>query len=145
MCQYAFLSCNPIGDPGEIRNGWQEKDGKRAFVLQNTRRQLPVQPTEDEINALWHELEKVAPELDGIVIYLSKEGSRERALELAKAMKDKNVVFVLCSCAVRENGKLLRDAGFTEENCQWRPSECGGESKMKALLDQFLILGSILF
>lgn len=159
MKSVAFLTYNTVGD-GQVGNGWHGSNGRRAFLLQNTRgkrwgaRRDPNVPSgsmrttdeyadrvRDEIGELWTLLEGQIAELDHVVIYVGANGS-ERAIGLASRLPADKVTFVGCDCNLPYKEMLVRAAGMTRSRrilC-----ECGGHRTMGRMFETFMDSGSLL-
>ena len=154
MRSIAFVSYNPIGDTPE--SGWQEKEGRRALVLQNSKGhpwemdKLSAQVewrfgsgnpyVKAEIDELWAALIKVLPELDQVVIYLGAGGS-EHAVELASHISPEKITFVACNCDIHEKRTLIDH--FALGSVNQIKCECGGKRTMGELLSRFLVTGQL--
>lgn len=157
MQSVAFVTYNTVGD--NLSSGWHASNGRRAFVLQNTKGQRwgaridPDVPAgdlrqtkecadrvADEIGSLWRELQRALPELDHIVVYVGSRGS-ERAIALAAQLPASKVTFVGCECGLFQKEVLIRAAGMAE----WRLvlCECGGHRTMERLFQRFMNTGEL--
>lgn len=142
----AFLTYNTVGQG--LSNGWHEgPDGRRAFVLQNTRgltwfatRISESSRVRDEIADLWTKVLENLSDLDQIVVYVGDSGS-ERAIELAATLPASKVTFVLCDCNWSSKTGRIKSAGLadaTQVDC-----ECGGHRTMRKLLNNFMQSGEL--
>lgn len=157
MQSVAFVTYNTVGD--NLSSGWHASNGRRAFLLQNTKGQrwaarsnpdVPAGDTRteketadrvaDEISILWGELQTALPELDHVVVYVGARGS-ERAIALAVQLPASKVTFVGCECGLFQKEVLIRAAGMAE----WRLvlCECGGHQTMERLFQRFMETGDL--
>jgi hypothetical protein len=71
----AFVTYNQIGRDANLQDGWHERNGRCAFVLQNTKgeggyrngRPIGTERRQEEIGLLWGKLRDVLPQLDHVV------------------------------------------------------------------------------
>lgn len=143
----AFLTYNTVGEG--LSSGWHEgPDGRRAFVLQNTKgsQWLVTKLSEsnlvrDQIGMLWSNLQESLPNLDHVVVYVGDSGS-ERFIELATQLPAAKVTFVLCDCNLSYKTRAIRNSGLGEAR-QVR-CECGGHRTMRRLYNNFMQYSELL-
>ena len=144
----AFLTYNQIGREGNVRDGWHEANGRRAFVLQNTKGEgsyrnggpIGTARREEEVGELWAKVQEVLPELDHVVVYVGTDGS-EQAIALARQLPASKVTFVACDCNLLFKEMLIQAMGLKEAGrvlC-----ECGGHRTMEFLFRNFLSTGTL--
>ena len=156
LTKVAFLTYNTVGDPGEVANGWHERNGRRALVLQGPTNQWHLMrliagstvgssskvdlAVAGQIDNLWDSLLKALPELDHVVIYVGIGGAN-RAIELAAQLPPEKVTFLFCSC-----GRNSKIALMNEKVPGARLMEttfCGGCMQMLGLFTSFLENGDL--
>ena len=146
MKSVAFVTYNAVGN--NTPNGWMDGlDGRRAFVLQNTKgegslkgKPIGEQNRREQLEQFWKELQLVLPELDQIVVYVGVAGS-ERAFALASELPPSKITFVSCTCSIREKERMLEEGGLTDVGrviC-----ECGGHHTLAKMFDQFMFEGTL--
>ncbi len=140
----AFITYNTLDG---ITTGWHEREGRRAFVMQNTKgrgairegnRTMTVAELSAEIERQWGELQKHLPEIDHAYVYVGAEGS-ERAIELASKLKPEQVTFIGCRCGLAHKEALVQAAGM--DRSRRILCECGGHSTMFAMIVSYLRTG----
>jgi len=145
----AFVTYNQIGRDANLQDGWHERNGRRAFVLQNTKgeggyrngRPIGTERRQEEVGLLWGKLRDVLPELDHVVVYVGTGGS-ERAIALAAQLPASKVTFVACDCNLSHKEMLIQQSGLNEAGrvlC-----ECGGHGMMEFLFRNFLEVGELM-
>lgn len=158
MHSVAFITYNTVGD-GQVGNGWHGLNGRRAFLLQNTRAQRwgarrdPNTPSGDdrttdefadrvrrEIEAIWSLLEDQITEIDHVVVYVGASGS-ERAIALAARIPADRITFVGCECGLPFKEILIQAAGLT--GVRRILCECGGHRTMRRLFETFMATGEL--
>jgi len=158
MNSCAFVTYNTVGDG--LSNGWHESNGRRAFLLQNSRgqrwgaRREPDTPSgdnrgtdefadrvRDEIGNLWSELQEALLGIDHVVVYVGSRGS-ERAIALAAQLPASKVTFVGCDCGLSYKEVLVQAAGLGE--ARRLLCECGGHRTMEELFERFMATGALL-
>ncbi|MSR78912.1 MAG: hypothetical protein EXS59_02080 [Candidatus Taylorbacteria bacterium] len=143
----AFLTYNTVNE--SLSNGWQEgPDGRRAFVLQNTKGDGTLKTGEigatnrvEQISTLWTQLQEVLNRLDHIVVYVGARGS-EPAITLAAKLPASKITFVACDCNLPMKELLIQSMGLREVGrllC-----ECGGHRTMQGLYNSFMQSGELL-
>ncbi len=156
MNSVAFVTYNSVGD--NLSSGWHDRDGRRAFVLQNSRgerwavdkfyqadpdgykRSEHADHVRDEIGMLWGKLQDALLDLDHVVVYVGSRGS-ERAIALAAQLPSSKVTFVGCDCGILQKEAMIQAAGLHEAGrvlC-----ECGGHRTMKRLFERFIATGEL--
>lgn len=147
MNNVAFVTYNTVGRG--LPSGWHGTDGRQAFVLQNTKgRRWAVTPhtgihadlVVNEIDDLWGELQKIAPDLDHIVIYVGASGS-EHAIELAAKLPASKVTFVACPCGFAQKASMAR--AVVGQTARVLTCECGGHQTMESLFEYFMASGKL--
>jgi hypothetical protein len=122
--------------------GWQEKEGRRLFVVHNGRsgRDDKAKLGNDVQHRLWQQLEPVLGQLDQVVVYLGSQGCLAFVEKLA-AVPAAKLVFVTCGCLLEEKVAILRTNGFGP--CPRLPCECGGHRTLARLARNFLEHGAL--
>ena len=134
----AFLTYNKIGQDSNLQDGWHESNGRRAFVLQNTKGDgsyrnggpIGTERRREEAGLLWAKVREVLPQLDHVVVYVGTGGS-EQAITLAAQLPASKVTFVACDCNLFHKEMLIQQSGLSEAGrvlC-----ECGGHRAMEVL------------
>lgn len=139
----AFLTYNKIGRYDELPNGWHERNGRRAYVLQNTRgeggyrtgKPIGEDRKRAEIESHFAELDRLLFDFDWFVIYVGICES-ERAIELAMKLPAERVIFVCCYCGLDEKKDAMARCGLAKAT--HLPCECGGHLTMKIMFELFL-------
>ncbi|OGZ08207.1 MAG: hypothetical protein A3C93_00980 [Candidatus Lloydbacteria bacterium RIFCSPHIGHO2_02_FULL_54_17] len=155
----AFVTYNTVGH-GELPSGLHTSPcGAEALVLQNTKgeawgaKRAPGSyertPSEgktltanrqEEIGALWEELQKHATEIDHLVVYVGANGS-QRAVALSAQLPPERVTYVLCNCSLPAKENVIALMGMSA--ARRVDCECGGHDTMRAIFDRFMERGTL--
>lgn len=146
MNSVAFVTYNQIGNG--LADGWHDRNGRRALVLQNTRgegalnggRPIGAERRREELELLWGKIQGVKQELDHVVVYVGVRGS-ERAIEFAAQLPAEKVTIVSCDCSVPAKVRMLMAAGLDLRRVV--VCECGGHRTMEKLFENFMETGEL--
>lgn len=158
MKNVGFVTYNTVGQ-GNYPDGWHERDGFRAFLLQNSkgekyavenatgkdgwksddfRRSQYKGVVSEEVETLWGKLRTILPELDHLVVYVGASGS-ENAIAYAAELGADKVTIVACDCGLSQKERLLQQHDLlaaTKVLCG-----CGGRRAMEALFEAYMNTG----
>jgi len=172
MATAAFLTYNSVGEPGSYPSGPLERNGHTAIIVQHPRGQrwgaevdgqVPLGPRQSleeaeseserqqmisacearrqlvaELYAGFADLAKIA-ELDYLVVYVGAEGS-QGALLLASQAPQGKVRIVTCDCSLLQKLEDMSQLGIT---APYLVCECGGQTTMENLVEEFLRSGLV--
>jgi len=137
MEQIAFITYNTAGY--RIPSGWNEQEGRRAFVMQGNRAVCSLAESTNE-DRRW--LMKHIKEFQHMVIYLGVHMScNEGILSILWEAKFpvSQITFVFCECSLDEKKKILKRFNLTD--ARQVISECGGRQAMRTLYETFFRRG----
>ncbi len=154
----AFITYNTVGE--NRPNGWTEQNGRRAFVLQNTKgiswgsgvapkdygtiEGPTTKLTENRLSVIeeaWLTLRGMIHEFDRLVVYLGAGPAQARIIELVSVVPGSKITFVACSCDLPAKEICVQMAGLGD--CDRRTCECGGHRTMEQLLSSYLDSGEV--
>jgi len=158
----ALLTYNCIGEAGEYQNGWLELNGHSIFIGQNSKGlewgsgPIPISQDPDSefdelgnpakqysesrkeiVFGLAEQLKDALHQLDLLVVYLGVKGS-EAGLALASELPAEKIAIVTCGCEREAKHEMVKKVGLI--NAGKITCSCGGQSKMKKLLEEMIEL-----